>query len=162
MLKIKHYFFTFLILFFFLNVPTSFAITPTQKINQLLAQNSAPVGVVFEIVTGSENSLDWTLPKTQKLIKKLRARFPELDIAIITHGDEQFALKTSNDKKHIKVHSITQQLVQKNNVQLHVCGTYASMKNVSEEEFPDYVDVTAEGPATIKDYIALGYILIKM
>jgi len=52
--------------------------------------------------------------------------------------------------------------VQKNNIQLHVCGTYAAWNNVSEEEFPDYVDVTAAGPATINDYISLGYILIKI
>ena len=80
----------------------------------------------------------------------------------MTHGNEQFALKKSSNKKHKKVHSLTQQLVQKNNIQLHVCGTYAAWNNVSEEEFPDYVDVTAAGPATINDYISLGYILIKI
>jgi len=143
-------------------MPVSFAKNADNQIEQLLSLPSAPGGVVFEIVTGSTNSLGWILPKAQKLIKKLRARFPKLEIVIVTHGDEQFALKTTNNNKYKKVHSITQQLVQKNNVQLHVCGTYANMKNVSEEEFPDYVDVTAEGPATIKDYIALGYTLIKM
>jgi len=152
---------TFILSFFFM-LPVSFANNPDNQIEQLLSQPSAPAGVVFEIVTGSANSLDWTLPKIYKLIKKLRARYPQLEIAIVTHGNEQFALKTINNRKHKKVHSITQQLVQKNNVQLHVCGTYANMKNVSEEEFPDYVDVTAEGPATINDYIALGYQLIKL
>lgn len=132
------------------------------KVEHILSLSEAPTGVVFEIVTGSNNSLEWALPKIQQYIKKLRTRFPTLEIAIATHGDEQFALKTSNNKKFKKVHSLTQQLVSEENVPLHVCGTYASWRNVGEEEFPDYVDVTAAGPATINDYVALGYILIKL
>lgn len=146
----------------FLSISFSFATDNTTKINNIISAKQAPDGVVFEIVTGASNSLKWALPQTQRYIKKLRTRFPELDIAIVTHGDEQFALKSKNNKKYKKVHSLTQQLVQKENIQLHVCGTYAEMKNVSEEEFPSYVDVTAEGPATISDYIELGYILIKL
>lgn len=140
----------------------TFAADANKQIEQILSLKKSPEGIVFEIVTGANNSLEWALPKTQKFIKKLRVRFPKLEIAIVTHGNEQFALKTSNNKKYKKVHSLTQQLVQKNAVQLHVCGTYAEWKNVSEEEFPEYVDVTAEGPATINDYVALGYILIKL
>ncbi len=133
-----------------------------KQIEHILSLQQTPTGIIFEIVTGAANSLEWALPKTKDYIKKLRARFPKLDIAIVTHGNEQFALKTTNNKKYKKVHSLTQQLVQKNNVQLHVCGTYANWRNVTEEEFPDYVDVTAEGPATINDYVALGYILVKL
>ena len=140
----------------------SHANDPSKQVKDILALQEAPAGIVFEIVTGAANSLEWALPETQKHIKELRARFPKLDIAIVTHGNEQFALKTTNDKKYKKIHSLTQQLVQKDHVPLHVCGTYASWKNVSEEEFPDYVDVTAAGPATINDYVALGYILIKL
>ena len=140
----------------------SFATDASKQVENILSLKQAPAGIVFEIVTGSANSLEWALPKTQKLIKRLRARFPKLDIAIVTHGNEQFALQTTNNKKYKKVHSLTQQLVQKDNVPLHVCGTYAGWKNVSEEEFPDYVDVAAEGPATINDYLSLGYILIKI
>ena len=133
-----------------------------KKIEQILSLKEAPTGIVFEIVTGNANSLKWALPKAKHYIKKLRARFPALDISIVTHGDEQFALKTTNNNKFKKIHSLTQQLVKEDNIPLHVCGTYASWKNVEEEEFPDYVDVTAAGPATINDYISLGYILIKL
>ena len=143
-------------------IPISFAVDANKQVENIVFSNQAPAGIIFEIVTGSADSLEWALPETQKLIKKLRSRFPKLEIAIVTHGNEQFALKTSNSVKHKKVHSLTQQLVQKDNIQLHVCGTYAAWKNVSEEEFPEYVDVTAAGPATINDYISLGYILIKI
>lgn len=136
--------------------------TATQQVKNILSLKEAPTGIVFEIVTGAENSLKWALPQTKKHIATLRKRFPNVDIAIVTHGNEQFALTTKNNKKYKKVHSLTQQLTQEDNIPLHVCGTFASWNNISEEEFPEYVDVTAAGPATINDYIALGYILIKL
>lgn len=151
--------FIFLSLFF---IQITFASSANEQIDDILLQEKAPAGIVFEIVTGSSNSLEWALPQTQKLIKKIRKRFPKLEVAIVTHGNEQFALTSNNNKKYKKVHSLTQQLVQQDNVPLHVCGTYAGWKGVSEEEFPEYVDVAAAGPATINDYKSLGYILIKI
>lgn len=133
-----------------------------QLMQQILSEKTAPAGVVFEIATGASNSLQWALPAIKKHIKTLRQKFPELSIAIVTHGKEQFALQSSNTKKYKKVHELTQQLSNDENIDLHVCGTYASWNNVSEEEFPKYVDVTAAGPATINDYVALGYRLIKL
>ncbi len=44
----------------------------------------------------------------------------------------------------------------------HVCGAYARMHNVSEDEFPEYINVSAHGPEQIKDYQALGYIVIRV
>lgn len=133
-----------------------------EQIEEILSLKEAPAGIVFEIVTGESNSLEWALPETQNYIKELRARFPKLDIAIVTHGSEQFALQTNKNKKYKKIHSLTQQLTQKDDVPLHVCGTYAGWKGVSEEDFPDYVDVAPAGPAAINDYIALGYMLVKI
>ena len=140
----------------------TFAENSEQQVNRLLGAKEAPTGVVFEIVTGAANSLNWALPEAQNYITKLRKKFPKLEIAIVTHGNEQFALKTNNDKKYKKVHSLTQQLVKDEHIPVHVCGTYASWKGVSKEEFPEYVDVTAAGPATINDYVALGYVLIRL
>ena len=156
---------TLIITFIFSNLifsASSFASNSEEEVEQLLSLKQAPTGIVFEIVSSSVDSLEWALPKTQQYIKKLRDRFPKLDIAIVTHGSEQFALQTSNTKKFKKVHSLTQQLVTNDNVPLHVCGTHASWRGLSEEDFPDYVDVAAAGPATINDYISLGYTLIKL
>ncbi len=141
-------------------MPISHAIDSGEKIDDILAQKNPPAGIVFEIVTGDANSLEWALPEVQNHIKALRKRFPKLEIAIVTHGSEQFALQTNKNKKYKTVHSLTQQLVKDENVPLHVCGTHASWRNVTEEDFPDYVDVAAAGPATINDYVSLGYILI--
>lgn len=136
--------------------------TPEQKINELLAAPTAPEGVVIEIVTGSAQGLDWALPKARDYVKQLRQRFPDLHIAIVTHGKEQFALTKKDQKSQAKVHSITQQLVKDDKVPVHVCGTYAGWKGLATEDFPSYVDVAAAGPAQINDYIALGYSHIKI
>ena len=59
-----------------------------------------------------------------------------------------------------EVHEQVQSLVQDQNVALHACGTYAGWHGLAREDFPAYVDVTASGPATINDYVALGYVKI--
>jgi len=161
MLK-KFIFFLSFILTSFIASNTLFASDASQKIDNILQQQEAPSGIVFEIATGATNSLQWALPKIQDYIKRLREKFPELEIAIVTHGSEQFSLQTANNEQYKKVHSLTQKLVKDDNVPLHVCGTYAGWQNVSEEDFPDYVDVAPAGPAAVNDYIALGYILIEL
>ena len=158
---IKHYF-TGTITLFLTSLIVSglvYANSHAQEIDQILAQQEEPMGVVFEIVTGKSNSLDWALPMVNGYIGKLKKRFPEIEVAIVTHGSEQFALATSKAKKQTKVHSLTQQL-NKDGVQLHVCGTHAEWKGLSDEDFPDYVDVATTGPAQINDYVAVGYTLV--
>jgi len=150
--------FTSLLILFSL---TAHAETGQSKINEVLQLKDEPAGVVFEIDTGQKDGLEWALPMVKKHISQLKARFPELDIAIVTHGREQFALQNQKKQKNKKVHSLTQQLVGED-VQLHVCGTHAEWRGVSEEDFPEYVDVAVTGPAQINDYVAIGYILVKV
>lgn len=133
-----------------------------EKVQALVSQTEPPSGVVLEIATRQKNALDWALPEAQRLISMLRARFPDLPIAVVTHGNEQFALMKSQQQAKPKVHSLVQQLQAESNTELHVCGTLAEMKKVTPEEFPDYVDVAAEGPAQIKDYESLGYVRIRI
>ncbi len=130
------------------------------EIDDILASGTAPPGVVFEVVSGEEDLLEDVLPAIREDIKRLRKRFPGLDIAIVTHGEEQFALTTDNQANAPELHSIAETLVDDQQVSLHVCGTHAGWKGVSEEEFPEFVDVAAAAPAQINDYRALGYILI--
>ncbi len=135
------------------------AATHAKQIDEILAEKEEPMGVVFEIVTGKSNSLDWALPMVKGYISKLKNKFPDIEVAIVTHGNEQFALTTDKAKQQPKVHSLTQQL-NKEGVQLHVCATYAGWKGLSPEDFPDYVDVATTGPAQVNDYVAVGYHLI--
>lgn len=128
-------------------------------LEDILKAKTEPDGVVIEIVTGDSDALEWALPQAQHIIKQIHQRWPDLHIAIVTHGTEQFALQKSKQKKEKKVHKITKSLVKKG-VQLHVCGTHAEWKGVTEEDFPDYVDVASAAPAQINDYRALGYKVI--
>ena len=145
-------------LFAALTVP-AYAGTVSQQIDDIIKMEKEPDGVVFEIVTGKDDGLEWALPQTKGHIDKLKQRFPQMHIAIVTHGREQFALQKSKQGEKPKVHDLTQQLV-KEGVSLHVCGTYAGWKGLSEEDFPGYVNVAAAGPAQINDYLALGFIKI--
>lgn len=138
--------------------PFVLAATET-TLESIIDPGDEPSGVVIEIVTGDDTGLSWALPKAQRYIKQLRQRFPNLHIAIVTHGREQFALQKNKQGKQKKVHSLTK-ILKKDNVQLHVCGTYAGWRGLSDEDFPDYVNVAAAGPAQINDYLALGYKLL--
>ena len=148
--------------FFFqvlLMLPLTACATSGVSIEKLLAADKAPHGVVIEIVTGDQDGLNWALPLAKDYIKQLRQRFPGIHVAIVTHGREQFALQKNKNKSRNKIHSLTQAL-KKDDVPLHVCGTFAGWEGLSEEDFPDYVDVAPAGPTQIKDYMALDYKLI--
>lgn len=131
-------------------------------IKALVEQGEKPEGVLFEIVTGDRQALEWVMPRIGAAIKQLRNTWPRLYIVIVTHGDEQFALTRDNLKKHARLHKQVQTLVKDADVNLYVCGTYAKMHNVAPEAFPDYVNVSASGPAQINDYRALGYEVIQV
>jgi len=129
-------------------------------ISQLLKAKEPPEGVVFEIVTGDEAALEWAIPRTQHYIQQLRTRFPNLPIAVVTHGREMFTLQKRNEVSGQDVHKQVKSLVEQQDVVLHVCGTYAGWKGLTAEDFPAYVDVAAAGPTQINDYVALGYVKV--
>jgi intracellular sulfur oxidation DsrE/DsrF family protein len=129
-------------------------------LNEVLALSSEPDGVVIEIVTGDAEGLGWALPRAQEYIKQLRVRFPDLPVAVVTHGREQFALSRKNQSASETTHNNLRSLIEESRVPVHVCGTYAGWRGLSEEDFPDYVNVSASGPAQINDYKAVGYLLI--
>lgn len=127
----------------------------------LVAGQRAPEGVVFEIISRNKDILQTALPAIQYMVAQLRDAYPDLDIAVVSHGPEQFALTRENAASHQASHQAVQSL-RGGNVNVHVCGAYADYKGVSAEAFPEYVDVAAHGPSLIKDYIDLGYRHIKI
>jgi intracellular sulfur oxidation DsrE/DsrF family protein len=140
---------------------TTTPVSASSPIDPVLQAEQEPAGVVFEIATGKSDSLDWALPQVKSYIEQIRKRYPTLPIAVVTHGREMFALQKHKDGSEVPAQKMTQQLV-KDGVALHVCGTYAERKGLNKEDFPEYVDVAAAGPAQINDYIAVGYIRIKI
>ena len=132
-----------------------------QEIEALLAQEEGPFGVVFEIVEGNGDALKWAIPAVNKYVKQLRERFPDIGLAVVSHGSEQFGLMKSEQKEKAEVHKTVQSLVS-SDVPVHVCGTHASWRGKGEDDFPDYVDVAPAGPTEIRNYEAMGYVLIEI
>ena len=127
-----------------------------------LLEGEPPPGVVFEVVSGDEDLLHDPLPEIQRAIARLRERHPGLPVAIVTHGNEQFALLDEQREGAPALHARIERMTDQDGVDVHVCGTYAEWNGYSAEDFPAYVDVAATGPAQINDYRALGYVLIKL
>jgi intracellular sulfur oxidation DsrE/DsrF family protein len=114
------------------------------------------------VVSGDGTLLVELLPVLKRDIERLRERFPELPIVIVSRGTEQFALTTAKQKEQPQLESLTRELVEQQGVSLHVCNAYASMFGVDAAEFPDYVSVSPHGPEQIRDYRALGYRVITL
>ena len=131
------------------------------EINNILASKDAPFGVVFEVVERDGDALDWAIPAINNYVKQLRARFPDIGLAVVSHGSEQFGLMKSQQNKKAEVHKTVQSLVA-NDVPVHVCGTHASWRGKEAKDFPDYVDVAPAGPTEIRNYEAMGYLLVEV
>lgn len=130
------------------------------NLNALLARTTPPEGVVIEIVTGQGSALNWAIPEANRQIQRLRAKFPTLDVIIVTHGSEQFALTQDNREQFRELHARVQQLQREQGVPVHVCGTHASWRDLAPEDFPSYVNVSDSGPSAINKYRELGYALL--
>ena len=140
----------------------SMASVAQPEVDRLIEAAGPPAGVVFEIVEGEEDALGWALPKVAELSERLRARFPDLSIVVVTHGREQFGLLASRaDGPLAQLHAEAQAL-RGLDIGLHVCGVHAGWDGHVPEDFPDYVDVAASGPAQINDYVNLGFELIRI
>ncbi|NRP95240.1 DsrE/DsrF-like family protein [Marinobacterium sp. xm-g-59] len=130
-----------------------------KTVKEILALEEAPPGVVFEILAPNPQQWQRIQPRLMDAIDSLRSAFPDLDIAVVSHGNEQFALTTENESKFPLLHQGVRDLGE-SGVDVHVCETFASWSNVTAEAFPDYVDVAPSGPAQINNYVAMGYLLV--
>jgi intracellular sulfur oxidation DsrE/DsrF family protein len=125
-------------------------------VDRLLKSSDEPDGVVFELISWDEKTWSWAAPMITDLRQQLRQRFPNIDIAIVSHGGEQFQLTYSRqDEQPEAIAQLTD--LTKEGVYLHVCGTHSQWNDVPEEAYLDIVDVSPSGPAQINDYIRLGY-----
>lgn len=125
-----------------------------------LLAGSRPPGVVIEVV-GPEAGLREGIPRLRETITRLRERFPELDVAVVSHGREQFAL-LEEASRFADVQQDMRELIEETGVNVHVCGANAERAGKGPEDFVAFVDVAAHGPRQIRDYEALGYIRLKM
>lgn len=147
-----------LILMFFLSC--SAIAKDKEDIDKILNLAISPDGVVFELI-GSENSqyLPNALSKVESYKFQLKMKFPDIEIAVVAHGSEQFELTKSNANKEKKSHDLVKRITL-DDVPVHICETHASWRGVGAEDFPEYITVSAQGPIQIKQYQELGYLLV--
>ena len=133
-----------------------------QDVDAIIARKEAPLGVVFEIAQNAEAGLELAVPQLKQYSARLRTRFPELKIALVTHGREEFALLKDNSEKYRSIQSGVRELAKDQDIAVHVCGTHASWYDKYPEDFPDYIDVAPSGPVQIRNYRELGYVLVVL
>ncbi len=128
-------------------------------IDFIASANKPPIGVVFEIIEGNEKALGLALKKVSEYSEKLKKTIPNIKLAVVSHGTEQFALLNENKKRYKETHQKVQSLIS-NDVPVSVCETHASWYALSADDFPDYVDVAETGPKKVKEYQRKGYALV--
>jgi intracellular sulfur oxidation DsrE/DsrF family protein len=127
----------------------------------MLQAKNPPKGVVFEVATGDENFLARALPEIEAYSQKLREKYPAIDIALVSHGQEEFALLSENAPKFTGIHDSIKKLTQ-DEIPVTVCGTHAAMQNKTASDFPTYIEVAETGPKKIRDYQRQGYALVRI
>jgi intracellular sulfur oxidation DsrE/DsrF family protein len=130
-----------------------------EDIADILTQEKAPDGIVFEVIGSDGEYLTDALERIQEYKEQLQKKFPKIDIAVVSHGSEQFSLTTDNAQKFKTAHGSVKRLVA-SDVPVYICETHASWRDVTAEEFPDYITVASQGPAQIRQYQELGYTLV--
>ena len=131
-------------------------------VQALIDRDAPPPGVVFELVENDHEALQTLLPRILGYIDILREQHPDIGIAVVSHGNEQFALSRRQRNAREQLHDAVEGLVRERDVEVAVCATYASWRDVPPEAFPDYVQVVESGPARINDFRALGYRVIRL
>jgi len=142
----------------------SFAVVASdkQEVDEILALEKAPAGVLFELI-GSEDGkyLPEGLKKVEAYKIQLKRRFPGIKFAVVTHGAEQFELTKDNAIKQSKTHDIVKR-ISADNVPVHVCSTHASWRDKTEIDFPDYVLASSGAGSQMREYQDQGYTLVTI
>lgn len=129
-------------------------------IQQILLSNKPPAGVVFEIASGDDEGLKWAIPLVQSHAKQLREKFSGIELAMVFHGEEQFQLTKEGSQYFPDAHKQVKSLINDQGVDVHVCGNYAASFGIEEDDFVDYIDVAARGPAQVNAYDNAGYAVL--
>jgi len=132
------------------------------EILAIIHADKPPEGVVFTLYEYEEDALEWVVPRLSYYVDLLRERYQGLPIAVVSHGDEILSLTTEQRSLYKGVHKALQKLVKMKSVSFHICGTYAAYNGLSEQDFPDYIDVVPFGPSQIANYERVGYQMIEL
>ena len=150
-----------IILSFFV-ISTLGLFSKASQIEDILTLKEEPPGVVFELIESTGYAWTWAAPKIRNYVSQLREKFPNIDLAIVSHGREQFSLTKKSTTLIVEEVSILKDMNKKDSVDISVCGTHSQWLNVSKENYLPFINVAESGPALINDYKNLGYINILL
>ena len=137
------------------------AASSAETIDTLLASDTPPPGVVFDIDEWDYDDLKWAIPLVRSYVDRLRARFAELDIVVVSPGEEEFALMKYAESDFAALHRQVEALVA-DKVPVHVCAGHAVMSGYSENDFVDYVIKVPAGVETVAEYRLRGFVYIPV
>lgn len=137
---------------------TGAAAASSLTLEDILAKPAAPAGVVFEIADRDPQALEFALPWVRQAAERIAQRFPGVPMALVTHGQEMFALQGIYTERNAAVHEQVQSLKRDQGMPVHVCETHAGWRGLGPEAFPSYIDVAPSGPSQINNYLALDYL----
>lgn len=132
------------------------------QVEALLQAEETPDGIVFDIETLDAKALDDLAGYVSFQVKRLKQTFPDVDIAIVSHGVEEFALQKQSQQQYSKLHSNFSKLVDSEGVSVHVCGAVAGLGKLVKEDFPEFVSFSDSGMAQLNDYKDIGYRVITI
>lgn len=135
---------------------------PEQEIISDIIAGDKPEGILFLVMEHDDEALKWVLPRILRYTAQLKAAWRDLPIAVLSHGDEMFGLVTELEGLYPDIHGNVLRLLHEYGVAFHVCGTYATMSDVSASEFPEYVDVVPFGPAQVENYRELEFEIVSV
>lgn len=144
---------------FFMVIASALA-APGGEVDKVIAMETAPPGVVFEVVSWQDDALTGIVPEISRYAERLRARFPGLPVAVVSHGSEQFSLMTNEQERYSELHAQVRSLTGEQSVDVNVCGNHASWRGKGAGDFPDYVEVASSAASKMSEYRALGYVVI--
>ena len=150
-----------IILSFFM-ISTFGLFSKASQIEDILTLNEEPPGVVFELIESTGYAWTWAAPKIRSYVSQLREKFPNIDLAIVSHGREQFSLTKKSTSSITEEVSILQNINKKDSVDISVCGSHSLWFNVSRENYLPFINVAESGPALINDYKNLGFIIVLL
>ena len=148
-----------IILSFFM-ISTFGLFSKASQIEDILTLEEEPPGVVFELIESTGYAWTWAAPKIRGYVLQLREKFPDIDIAIVSHGREQFLLTKRSIKTPGKEIAILERMNKFDSIDINVCGTHSSWNNIPSDAYLNFVNVAESGPALLNDYQNLGYVLV--
>lgn len=132
------------------------------RVEQVLTSATPPTGVLFAVREHDEAAFEWVLPRVHRYVTLLRAHYPLMPIALISHGEEMRALTYDKHAQYGALQDSILALIHQSGLQFHVCQTFAERQGLRTEDFPTYFDFVPSAPRLIRDYRAVGFTIIKL